>query len=546
MPSPASRSGILRRLVRQERHVEPQPGRERETDGRRPLVLEVESELPDREIGPWALGSERARQVPLVVERQALVQGVQALEEPRALVRRTEGAQQLQQLVVHTEREPVGAPLEPQVIGQLPDRLCRLETAAPEAAGDDVARVGNDIHTGEFDLGDAGVALVDARQEQLIGPAAPEGGAPVEPGGVDRERNVEPVRREADESVIVPPLEALTGMEPVVGDLQPAVHPELYGHLPEHATAWQAVGPGLEVSRIDAVHVPQDVAEPDHTAISDSDPSRVCPACGVGAGRGNRLGLALAADAGVEEEGDSIPHDRPAQAQAGLTLGEIGGPTPAQVAPGQALILEIPVGHAFQRVRPGLGDRVHQSTREPAVAHVERRGHDLDFLQALQRGDGQVRKARDRAVAGLVGVEEVVVGGAVHLQPVQSVGLPGEGEREAPEVDLRGEPRQVRVVAGRGQSQDCGVGDDLGRTRAAGVDEWIHGCLDRDLGQLDGCMMESEAGAVSLPQGKENAVLLPGREPDGMNLDAIRAAHGEMLDEEPAIRPGGRLPAFAG
>src|SRR5262245_34460059 len=191
--------------------------------------------------------------------------------------------------MVHAEREPVGAPLQSQIVGQLPDRLARFEAPAPEAAGDHVARVYDHINAGELDLGNAAIPLMDPRQQQLIGPTAPEGGRPIEPGRVHSEWDMDRVRREANEPVIVACLEPLVGVEPVVRDFQSAVHAELRGDLPEYAAARQAACPRHEVARIDTVGVPHDVAEPDGATVSDPDAGRVYTAGRVGTGRGHRL-----------------------------------------------------------------------------------------------------------------------------------------------------------------------------------------------------------------------------------------------------------------
>jgi hypothetical protein len=129
---------------------------------------------------------------------------------------RPKPVQQLQHFVVHADREAVATPLDSEVVGQLPDRLSRLEPVASEAAGDEPARVGKDVDAGELDLGHAAVPLMHAREQQLVGHTSTQGRGPVEPGCMDAERNVEAIRREADEAVVVKAFDPLVGVEIVV------------------------------------------------------------------------------------------------------------------------------------------------------------------------------------------------------------------------------------------------------------------------------------------------------------------------------------------
>ena len=230
-------------------------------------------------------------------------------------------------------------------------------------------------------------------------------------------------------------------MAVVVGQLQPVVHRGQQRHLGEEIPARQARGRRGEAPRFNAVRVPENFLEPHRAGVADSHPGRVGAAGGVAADAGCPLRDDVSLQSEIQKERGAVTHDRSAQGEGELLGAEVLRPEAGRVPPRQRLVLEVAGERSRPAIRARVGHRVHQPAGEGAKPHVERRGEDLQLPQRLDR-EGAYPAARGRRTEAAAPREsgEIEVGGAVDLEAVEPVRLPGDGDTaRRREHGLRGE-----------------------------------------------------------------------------------------------------------
>ena len=318
----------------------------------------------------------------------------------------------------------------------------------------------------------AGPPIVHPCQNELVGEASTEGRGPGEPGGINGLGILGAVCGERVEPGSAPegPVLDVT-VAVIVGDRQPAPHPELRRDLDEEIPGGCTERPSREASRLGAV-APQDVLEPHQARIADSHSGRVGSARRVAARGGHGLGNDLPAQVGIDEQRNAVPHDGGAEGQADFLAAEFAPPAAGRVGADEIGAFEVAQDRAFDSVRARLGHGVDQAAGETAVANVERRAHDLELLHRLGGERGQPNRPSRRPVAGLAAAEGIIVVGPVDLDAVEPVVLSGEGQAAVGTLgDLGREKGQFGIVAAvHWQPGDGAVRYDLGGSGTGGTE----------------------------------------------------------------------------
>ena len=428
---------------------------------------------------------------------------------------------------------------ELQIVGELPDPLEIVGPGAPSllARFDGGLITQEDRHAREVRVRIALVSLAPKSQHHLVGPPPPKRRRPLETANGDPTRVVSAAGGEDQSTGKVLVVEPWALVQVRVREFEPAVHAELRGDLAEHPTDPDPAVESLELLGIDPVGIGQDLAEADGARAADAYRG-IDPIGAVGRRRRCRLREAVPVEAGQEEEGEPVGHDRPAEREAELLPREGIEPSAVGVAAREPWALVIAIQRPAPGVRSRPGDRADQPAGEVAVPDVVRRGHELDLLQRL-RYDGEVTEltlgAGNAPEPVGAAAAQAVVGGPVHQDAVErtvlarerqlAVGARGDEGREDGEAS--------EIPPGERQSRDGGVGESERWSRATGV-ELGRPAHHAQLGQRHrgGCEIEVEPGAPSLGQHKVAA--LDRREAERPRLDAVGPTHGEVLHRVPA------------
>ena len=312
--------------------------------------------------------------------------------------------------------------------------------------------------------------------------------------------------------------------------LQVAVRAQLVVELGEQVRLRVVDLRSVPISRVEAVRQAlQDGPDRVRAGLSDADTGRIDRVAGIGPDLHARRERAIVVpQVARHEEVQPVPDNRAADREPVLLLLIVrhGHRDARRVGPHEILILAVAECRAVKRVRAGLGDGVDEAAHEAALAHVERRNQHLVFLDGLERERSSIDAATRTAVAGAE-VEEIVVDGAVNLNVVEAVVLPGE--RAAYDLGRRTEEVVEAAVQGR-QPAQRGVRDQGLRAGAAGRQQRIGLCRDGHGRHFDGGTLEREVDRGALPQRELERRALRGLEAQRPHLERIGPAHFDVFE----------------
>ena len=449
----ALRVGVGARLVREGRNVEAQAVGQVQPRRRVPLVLDVEPELADPEIGDRR-GRPGIRQRARERGRAPGLEGRKACERPQPRELPDEQVLEVEELVVRSQRELVPS-LEPEgdVVGELVDvlveavRLGELLGAGDQGAGEATGGVGRGrrvardrhLHLRERHVGVPLVADGLAPKDHLVKQSAAKSRVQLKHAGVRHVPDHIVVGRER--VVIAARGRHVARLDVVVTEGEHVVLP----HLPVEPA--EQVGVGVverhlpEVTGVKgAVVRPENVGEPrGRVRVDPRRGYRVDADVGTGVRPAASLALTR------HEDVELVAEERRPDRAAVLVFGEFPEGLCGQSAANQVVVLVILEEGAVNLVRAAPCDRVDQAAREPALADVERGDEHLVLGDGIDRD-----RLRPHLAAWLPGApepEQVVVHRPVDLDVVEAVVLSRGGSAR----DLRRGLDEVSKVAGQGR-----------------------------------------------------------------------------------------------
>ncbi len=277
------------------------------------------------------------------------------------------------------------------------------------------------------------------------------------------------------------------------------------------------------------------------------DPDCVCAADAELSDERSARGPGRTVELTSQEEVELVLDDRAADRRAVLLDRELvlGN---ERVVGGEFLVAEGVERRTGERIGAVLGHGVHQRAGEPALGHVERRDHDLVFLDRLERDATATGLATE--FAGFTQPEPVVLGGAVDLDRIEPIALTGRGQvATAPGVGghLRRNPDEILELPIE-RREACHKGIRDGRLRAgAGRGEHrrvrqghCHQLLD-----LYGLPGQRQVGADRLGERHLDLVHRAGRKADRRHRHAV-AANLEATHEVCPVGTSGHRAVEAG